>query len=187
MRFYGGLRKSIPLTFVAMLLGTLAITGVGVLGVFGFAGFYSKDAIIESAYMAGTSTSGFAFAIGLFAALLTSFYSWRLIFLTFFGKPRWAASEHIQHAIHDAHGHGHDNDPSQEHSGDHPHPEIAGAQHQQEGTGGYHPHESPWTMLVPLACCRSARCSPAWRSIIRSSSRPPARNSGAAASLSTRI
>jgi NADH-quinone oxidoreductase subunit L len=152
MRFYGGLRKSIPLTFVAMLLGTLAITGVGVLGVFGFAGFYSKDAILESAYMAGTSASGFAFAIGLFAALLTSFYSWRLIFLTFFGRPRWAASEHIQHAVHGAHGatHGHDNDPAQEHSGDHPHPEIAGAQHQPEGTGGYHPHESPWTMLVPL-------------------------------------
>ena len=150
MRFYGGLRRSIPLTFVAMLLGTLAITGVGVLGVFGFAGFYSKDAVIESAYMAGTSTSGFAFAIGLFAALLTSFYSWRLIFLTFFGKPRWAASEHIQHAVHDGHGHGHDNDPAQEHSGDYPHPEIAGAQHQQGGTAGYHPHESPWTMLVPL-------------------------------------
>ena len=151
MRFYGGLRRSIPLTFVAMLLGTLAITGVGVLGVFGFAGFYSKDAIIESAYMAGTSTSGFAFAIGLLAALLTSFYSWRLIFLTFFGQPRWAASEHIQHAVHDAHGPGHDdNDPAQEHSGDHPHPEIAGAQHQATSTGGYHPHESPWTMLVPL-------------------------------------
>ena len=152
MRFYGGLRKSIPLTFVAMLLGTLAITGVGVLGVFGFAGFYSKDAILESAYMAGTSASGFAFAIGLFAALLTSFYSWRLIFLTFFGRPRWAASEHIQHAVHGAHGatHGHDNDPAQEHSGDHPYPDIAGAQHQPEGTGGYHPHESPWTMLVPL-------------------------------------
>jgi NADH-quinone oxidoreductase subunit L len=151
MRFYGGLRKSIPLTFWAMVAGTLAITGVGVLGVFGFAGFYSKDAIIESAYMSGAEASGFAFAVGIFAALLTSFYSWRLIFLTFFGKPRWAASEHIQHAVHDAHGHGHDhNDPIQEHSGDHPHPELPGAQHLAEGTGGYHPHESPWTMLVPL-------------------------------------
>ncbi|HEX8442739.1 MAG TPA: NADH-quinone oxidoreductase subunit L [Allosphingosinicella sp.] len=151
MRFYGGLRKSIPLTFWAMVAGTLAITGVGVLGVFGFAGFYSKDAIIESAYMAGTSTSGFAFAVGIFAALLTSFYSWRLIFLTFFGKPRWAASEHIQHAVHDAHGHGHhDNDPAQEHSGDDPHGEIPSARRLPEGTAGYHPHESPWTMLVPL-------------------------------------
>jgi NADH-quinone oxidoreductase subunit L len=153
MRFYGGLRKSIPLTFWAMMAGTLAITGVGVLGVFGFAGFYSKDAIIESAYMSNGGASGFAFAVGIFAALLTSFYSWRLVFLTFFGKPRWAGSEHIQHAVHDAHGHGHEvdhNDPAQEHSGDHPHPEIAGAAHQTEGTAGYHPHESPWTMLVPL-------------------------------------
>jgi NADH-quinone oxidoreductase subunit L len=153
MRFYGALRKEVPLTFWAMMIGTLAITGVGVLGVFGFAGFYSKDAIIESAYMAGTTTSGVAFAVGIFAALLTSFYSWRLIFLTFFGKPRWAASEHIQHAVHaHDHGHGHDhNDPIQEHSGDDPHAEIPGARALPTGTGGYHPHESPWTMLVPLA------------------------------------
>jgi NADH-quinone oxidoreductase subunit L len=153
MRFYGALRKEIPLTFWAMMIGTLAITGVGVLGVFGFAGFYSKDAIIESAYMAGTTTSGVAFAVGIFAALLTSFYSWRLIFLTFFGKPRWAASEHIQHAVHaHDHGHGHDpNDPIQEHSGDDPHAEIPGPRALPAGTGGYHPHESPWTMLVPLA------------------------------------
>jgi NADH-quinone oxidoreductase subunit L len=151
MRFYGGLRKSIPLTFWAMVAGTLAITGVGVVGVFGFAGFYSKDAILESALASGSTIGGFAFAIGLVAALLTSFYSWRLIFLTFFGQPRWAASEHIQHAVHDAHGRGHDhNDPEQEHSGDHPHGEIPGAAHLPGGTAGYHPHESPWTMLVPL-------------------------------------
>jgi NADH-quinone oxidoreductase subunit L len=49
--------------------------------------------------------------MGIFAALLTSFYSWRLVFLTFFGKPRWNQSEHIQHAVHDAHGHGHDGTP----------------------------------------------------------------------------
>ena len=69
-----------------------------------------------------------AFWLGAFAALLTSFYSWRLIFLTFFGKPRWAASEHIQHAVHGAHG----------------------SAKPPEGTAGYHPHESPLTMLVPL-------------------------------------
>ena len=93
MRYYGGLRKEIPLTFWAMMAGTLAITGVGiVLGrAFGFAGFYSKDAIIESAYASGSELGGFAFFVGVFAALLTSFYSWRLMFLTFFGKPRWAA------------------------------------------------------------------------------------------------
>jgi len=157
MRFYGGLRKSIPFTYWAMMAGTLAITGVGVLGVFGFAGFYSKDAIIESAYMSDAAASGLAFAIGLFAALLTSFYSWRLVFLTFFGKPRWAASEHIQHALHDAHDHGRTHDhqpdphPDMENAGHDTRPDEAHAHEVPTGTGGYHPHESPWTMLVPLA------------------------------------
>jgi NADH-quinone oxidoreductase subunit L len=157
MRYYGALRKEIPFTFWAMLIGTLAITGVGVLGVFGFAGFYSKDAIIESAFASGTTLGGFAFTIGVIAALLTSFYSWRLVFLTFFGSPRWAASGHIQHAVHD---HAHD---GREHDGEaDPHPELEHAGHDTRpeemtaapvatGTGGYHPHESPWTMLAPLA------------------------------------
>lgn len=105
MRYYGGLRKQIPLTYWAMMMGTLAITGVGIVDLFGFAGFYSKDAILEAAYAKGTELGHFAFFIGIFAALLTSFYSWRLVFLTFFGKPRWEQSEHIQHAVHDAHGH----------------------------------------------------------------------------------
>ncbi|MCM8557020.1 NADH-quinone oxidoreductase subunit L [Sphingomicrobium sediminis] len=128
MRYYGNLRKKIPITFWAMMLGTLAITGVGIPGsYFGFAGFFSKDAIIESAYAVGTEAGMFAFFIGLTAALMTSFYSWRLMFLTFWGKPRWIESEHIQHSVHKT-------------------PEQAGA----DKTGGYHPHESPWTMLVPL-------------------------------------
>ncbi|SFR82901.1 NADH-quinone oxidoreductase subunit L [Sphingomonas jatrophae] len=155
MRFYGGLRKSIPLTFWAMMAGTLAITGVGVAGVFGFAGFYSKDAIIEASYAAGTVPGGVAFAVAVFAALLTSFYSWRLMFLTFFGKPRWAGSEHIQHAVHDAHGHGHGHHdqeahPEDEHAGHEPHTHDAGADQVKHGTAGYHPHESPLPMLVPL-------------------------------------
>ncbi len=137
MRYYGGLRKHIPLTFWAMTAGTLAITGVGIVGIGGFAGFHSKDAIIEAAYASTAPWGGYAFFIGVFAALLTSFYSWRLVFLTFFGKPRWAQSEHIQHAVHDDH-HGHD---------DHAH-DRHGAQ--DDGTAGYHPHESPWPMLVPL-------------------------------------
>jgi NADH-quinone oxidoreductase subunit L len=98
MRHYGALRKEIPLTFWAMIAGTLAITGVGLFGV-GFAGYYSKDNIIESAFASGTVHGGVAYFIGVLAALLTSFYSWRLIFLTFFGKARWAGSEHIQHAV----------------------------------------------------------------------------------------
>ncbi|HEX7854090.1 MAG TPA: NADH-quinone oxidoreductase subunit L [Sphingobium sp.] len=159
MRYYGGLRKSIPLTYWAMMAGTLAITGVGIPGTsLGFAGFFSKDAILESAYAAGGHGTG-AFFVGALAALLTSFYSWRLIFLTFYGKPRWNQSEHIQHAVHgdhhdhpadehagaesEAHGHGH----AHAHAAhdDHGHHDAHG-----DGTAGYHPHESPFSMLVPL-------------------------------------
>jgi NADH-quinone oxidoreductase subunit L len=147
MRFYGGLRKSIPLTFWAMLIGTLAITGVGLYGLFGFAGFYSKDTIIEAAYASSSGVAGFAFAVAVFAALLTSFYSWRLMFLTFWTKPRWAASGHIQHALHGDH---HDH-PDDEHAGHERHAQEPAAKEIVTGTGGYHPHESPWTMLVPLA------------------------------------
>jgi NADH-quinone oxidoreductase subunit L len=153
MRFYGGLRKQIPLTFWAMIAGTLAITGVGIIQVgglpgFGFAGFYSKDAIIEAAYQAGGQVGTFAFYVGIFAALLTSFYSWRLIFLTFFGRPRWVGSEHIRHALHDARD---EETPAQEHSGHDTQPGEATAAEVPAGTGGYKPHESPWTILVPLA------------------------------------
>ena len=137
MRYYGGLRKHIPLTFWAMMAGTLAITGVGILGVGGFAGFYSKDAIIEAAFASESTYHMYGFAIGVIAALLTSFYSWRLMFLTFFGKPRWDQSEHIQHAMHDHHDHS-DHDA-------HAHAATS------DGTAGYHPHESPWSMLTPLA------------------------------------
>jgi len=150
MRFYGALRKEIPWTFWAMTIGTLAITGVGIIQVaglpaIGFAGFFSKDAIIESAFASGAPLGGLAFFVGVFAALLTSFYSWRLVFLTFFGKPRWAASEHIQHALHGDHDH-----PDAEDAGHDTRPREPGAQAIAAGTGGYHPHESPWTILVPL-------------------------------------
>jgi NADH-quinone oxidoreductase subunit L len=154
MRYYGALRKEIPITFWAMTMGTLAITGVGIpLTTFGFAGFFSKDGILEAAYASGGGGVG-AFYVGVFAALLTSFYSWRLVFLTFFGKPRWAASEHIQHAVHghhespeeetehDGHDHGHAHGHDDHGHGDHGHAAT--------GTAGYHPHESPWVMLIPL-------------------------------------
>ncbi|MGY3439561.1 MULTISPECIES: NADH-quinone oxidoreductase subunit L [unclassified Marinovum] len=96
MRNYGNLRKKIPYTFWAMMIGTLAITGVGIpLTHIGFAGFLSKDAVIESAY-AGTQ-GGFAFWALVVAALFTSFYSWRLMFLTFYGKQRGDKHTH-EHA-----------------------------------------------------------------------------------------
>ena len=98
MRNYGNLRKKIPLTFWAMMIGTFAITGVGIpLTSIGFAGFLSKDAIIESAF-AGTA-GGYAFWMLVIAALFTSFYSWRLIFMTFYGKER---------GDHHAHEHAHE-------------------------------------------------------------------------------
>ena len=93
MRNYGGLRKKIPYTFAAMMIGTLAITGVGIpLTHYGFAGFLSKDAIIESAYAA--SLGGYSFWMLVLSALFTSFYSWRLIFMTFYGDPRGDSHTH---------------------------------------------------------------------------------------------
>ncbi len=103
MRHYGGLRKKIPFTFAMMMIGTLAITGVGIpfsgewFGTpIGFAGFLSKDAIIESAFAGG---SMYAFALLVVAACFTSFYSWRLIFMTFYGPEK---------GDHHAHEHAHE-------------------------------------------------------------------------------
>ncbi|WGH77662.1 NADH-quinone oxidoreductase subunit L [Jannaschia ovalis] len=94
MRNYGGLRTKIPYTFWAMMVGTLAITGVGIpLTHIGFAGFLSKDAVIETAFI-GSQGAFWALVI---AAAFTSFYSWRLMFLTFFGKPRGDKHTH-EHA-----------------------------------------------------------------------------------------
>ena len=95
MRNYGALRKKIPYTFTSMIIGTLAITGAGIpLTHFGFAGFLSKDAIIESTYAAQTLVGNYAFWLLVIAAAMTSFYSWRLIFLTFYGSPRGDEAKH---------------------------------------------------------------------------------------------
>jgi NADH-quinone oxidoreductase subunit L len=131
MRNMGGLRKHIPLTAIAMTIGTLALTGFP-----GFAGYFSKDAIIESAYASvahGGFASSYAFVLLVAAACMTSFYSWRLYFMTFEGKPRWGADAHAAHG-HDAHGHD-----------DHAHDDHHGHGHDHT------PHESPWVMLIPLA------------------------------------
>lgn len=139
MRRMGGVAKYMPLTYAAMMIGTIAIIGLGVPHTqLGFAGFFSKDAIIETAFAAGENGITFAqlaFWFGIIAALLTSFYSWRLIYMTFHGPredsmPADAheadshADDHLAHDdhAHDDHGHGHHGDP----------------------------HESPWVMLVPL-------------------------------------
>jgi NADH-quinone oxidoreductase subunit L len=91
MRKMGGLFKMIPVTWIMMVIGTLALTG------FPFtAGYYSKDAIIEAAYAGHNAAHMFAFALTVTAALFTSFYSWRLIFMTFHGQSR-ASNETLSH------------------------------------------------------------------------------------------
>jgi NADH-quinone oxidoreductase subunit L len=122
MRHMGGLRRCIPVTYWMMVIGTLSLTG------FPFtAGYYSKDAIIEAAYASGAPYGLFGFVLTVFAAFLTSFYSWRLIFLVFHGERRWpqahpGAHAHGEEALHD-------------HAPDH----------------GDVPHESPPVMTIPLA------------------------------------
>jgi NADH-quinone oxidoreductase subunit L len=147
IRNMGGLRRHIPFTAAMMAVGTLALTG------FPFtAGFYSKDAIIEAAFASHRSGAAYAFLCTLVAVLMTSFYSWRLYFLTFEGQPRWGHHGHAAHAGHPvAHG---------------APPDHEGVDHAVHGSAirpvdvaphGHHdhqehtPHESPLTMLVPLA------------------------------------
>ncbi|MFO1183818.1 MAG: NADH-quinone oxidoreductase subunit L [Bauldia sp.] len=92
MRKMGGLSKALPLTYWAMVIGTLALTGFPLT-----AGFFSKDAIIETAYATGGTVGGYAFVLAVVTALLTSFYSWRLIFLTFHGERREPAAHGKPH------------------------------------------------------------------------------------------
>jgi NADH-quinone oxidoreductase subunit L len=128
MRKMGGLRTEIPVTFWMMIIGTLALSGVGIpFTSLGFAGYVSKDPIIEAAFASHRFGATYAFWCVDIAAALTAFYSWRLIFMTFFGhRGDWAGSlpaeAHDDHA-HDDHGH-HDDHPV---------------------------HESPPVMLIPLA------------------------------------
>ncbi len=101
MRMMGGLRTLIPKTYWMMIVGTLSLTGVGIPAtVIGTAGFFSKDAIIEGAFAGHSSFAGVAFTLLVVAAMFTSFYSWRLIFMTFHGKPR--ASHEVMHHVHES-------------------------------------------------------------------------------------
>jgi len=101
MRKMGGLRKLIPTTYWMMVIGTIALTGVGIPGtILGTAGFFSKDAIIEGAFVGHNAVAPIAFTLLVIAAMFTSFYSWRLIFMTFHGKPR--ASADVMHHVHES-------------------------------------------------------------------------------------
>jgi NADH-quinone oxidoreductase subunit L len=126
MRAMGGLRREMPITFWMMMIGSLALTGVGIpFTSIGFAGFVSKDPIIEAAFASHQFGATYAFWCVDLAAALTAFYTWRLMFMTFFGqRGDWAASLPAK-----ADDHGHD---------EHGHDEHA-------------VHESPLVMLVPLA------------------------------------
>jgi NADH-quinone oxidoreductase subunit L len=127
MRKMGGLWRQIPFTWAMMLIGNLALTGVGlpILGI-GLAGFYSKDAIINTAYASHHEMAAYAFILTLVAAGMTSFYSWRQFLMTF--HSRYRGQDHDDHA-HDGHA-AHDV---------HHAPALSEV------------HEAPLVMLIPLA------------------------------------
>jgi NADH-quinone oxidoreductase subunit L len=128
MRRMGGLRKEMPVTFWMMMAGALALSGVGIpFTPIGFAGFVSKDPIIEAAFVSHRFGATYAFLCADIAAGLTAFYTWRLMFMTFFGaRGQWAAWLPAEpHAGHGA--------VDESHHDDHP------------------VHESPPVMLIPLA------------------------------------
>jgi len=95
MRKMGGLARLIPATYVLMWIGSLSLAGI-----WPFAGYYSKDVIIEAAWASGTGVGLYGFWLGVFTAFLTAFYSWRLLFLTFHGKPR--ADAETMHHVHES-------------------------------------------------------------------------------------
>lgn len=119
MRCMGGLRKYMPITFITAWIGTLALTGMP-----GFAGFFSKDAIIEAVSESHRWGAGYAYTCVLIGVFITALYSFRLLYLTFHGKERFV----VEHA----HAHNH-------HHG-----------HHKPGQLAYAPHESPWVVTIPL-------------------------------------
>jgi NADH-quinone oxidoreductase subunit L len=127
MRRMGGLRKLMPITHVTMWIGTLALVGTPF-----FAGFYSKDTIIEAAAEHAHEAHDWIATYGYWAVLLgafvTAFYSFRLLYMTFFGEARWKHADAHHDAAHAHDDHGHD-----DHHGH-----------------GHEPHESPWVVTLPL-------------------------------------
>jgi len=95
MRRMGGIWRQVKVTWVLMWIGSLALAGI-----WPFAGYWSKDIILEAAYAAHTGVGGYAFWMGIAAAFLTAFYSWRLLFMTFHGKPR--ADEKVMAHVHES-------------------------------------------------------------------------------------
>ncbi len=129
MRHMGGLRKYMPITWITMWIGSLALAGAP-----GFAGFFSKDAIIEAVGESHRFGSGYAYACVLIGVFVTALYTFRSLYMTFHGKERFVVDAH------DAHGHGHGHDDA--HHDDHG--------HHEPGHLAHAPHESPWVVTVPL-------------------------------------
>ena len=125
MRNMGGLRRYMPITYITMWIGTLALTGAP-----GFAGFFSKDAIIEAVQESHRWGSGYAYLCVLLGVFVTALYSFRLLYMTFHGQERFV----VDHGTHDHHSDDHD-------GGDH---------HHEPGHLAHPPHESPWVVTVPL-------------------------------------
>ena len=124
MRYMGGLRKYMPITFITAWIGTLALTGMP-----GFAGFYSKDAIIEAVGESHRWGATYAYLCVLLGVFVTAFYSFRLLYLTFHGQERFVVD----------HGHGHgDHDDHDDHG------------HHEPGHLAHEPHESPAVVTWPL-------------------------------------
>ncbi len=95
MRKMGGIWRMVPVTYTVMWIGSLALAGV-----WPFAGFYSKDIVLEAAFAADTGVGYYAFWLGILAAFMTAFYSWRLLFMTFHGAPR--ADETVMAHVHES-------------------------------------------------------------------------------------
>ncbi|MBI2306423.1 MAG: NADH-quinone oxidoreductase subunit L [Rhodocyclales bacterium] len=138
IRNMGGLRKYMPITWITSLVGSLALIGTPF-----FAGFYSKDSIIEAVKFSNIPGSGFAYAAVLAGVFVTAFYSFRMYFLVFHGEERFGKA-------HDGHGHGaHDDHGADAHEGDHDDEEVS-PDHHHGLAPGQKPHESPWVVTLPL-------------------------------------
>ena len=140
MRKMGGLRKYMPITFWTTVIGTLALVATPF-----FSGYYSKDTIIEAAKHAADGrgwVGTYGFWAVLLGAFVTSFYSFRLLYLTYFGEERFRhAHASSEYATHDAHGQETHHEPLHD----------DGHGHHDHGHHGVHePHESPWVVTLPL-------------------------------------
>ncbi|HJT98581.1 MAG TPA: NADH-quinone oxidoreductase subunit L [Rhodanobacteraceae bacterium] len=134
MRYMGGLKKYLPITFATAWIGTLALTGFP-----GFSGFFSKDAIIEAAHESTRWGSGYAYFCVLVGVFVTALYSFRLIYLTYHGKERFVVEDgHHGHGHHDKHDDHHD-DAHDDHHG-----------HHEPGHLEHAPHEPGWVVWLPL-------------------------------------